>query len=381
MYIISGIMVLFFLLLYGVKQKHYKKLIILFSVSIGIVSFFIILPNGVDLWRHYDTLDMIRNMSFKDVLQFEGLFNEDGEVGKYSNLYTYKIYMYLISKLQYNGFLPAITMFVLYLTTLLNIHRCAKEFNIAKKYEMLSIIYFVAIFNYYDASSGIRNFLAFSVTAFFLYIDVVKKERRLLCCFMYAIMAMLHTSVIIVIIIRLLILVKNKYINSVIIMLIACWSIFTPQIISVTERLGNSIDFFAVVSSQIQGNTGNDQNVIMSIGRAMFFLLMYLFIIISNKVKIKNYSADYHNFCLYIAIFMLASFRSSILFLRLNGFLLFIVPVVFMWVFDNNLAIRKINANNYKMQNVNKCIYMLIYIISMVYFMFNTFVFYKLVTF
>ena len=381
MYIVSGVMILFFVLLYITKQEHYKKIILFFSISIGIVSFFIILPNGVDLWRHYDSLDIMRNMNLKEMIQFEGMFVEDGEPGKYSNLYTYKLYFYFISKMNKNGFLPAITMFLIYLVTLLNIHRCACKYNIEKKYELSAIIYFVAVFNYYNAASGIRNFLAFAIVAWFLYTDLVEKKHRPLCIAMYIIMAMLHTSVIIIITIRMFIIVKNKYIKGAIIIGIACWSIFTPQIISITDRLGNSIDFFATISSQIKGNTGDDQGVIMNIGRAMFFVLLYLCIIIINKNRLQKYSADFYKYCLYAAIFMISSFRSSILFLRLNGFLLFVMPFIFMWIFKKNHQSDLQMNNDYKMQRINNYLFMIVNCVGAVYFLFNTFVFYKYVTF
>ena len=92
----------FIIFLFMVEPKYKVYVMIMLSVSLGVILFQIVPNETMDLYRYYKIIDTFREISFNPLL----LFNNSDPI-------TYGL-MYLVSKTYNNHFLPFISIILFY---------------------------------------------------------------------------------------------------------------------------------------------------------------------------------------------------------------------------------------------------------------------------
>ena len=147
-------------ILIGKKQRQLFYLITAFVLS-GF-AFFIRVDPSMDLYRHYITLLAFRKHGLS---YFQTFAYSD-------SLFLYGVYFYLISLLQFDGFLPFITYFIVFFCVLKILRLLSEEFHLSKDTEQIGYFFCVSSISFLDLS-GIRNFLVFALACYALVQDIV----------------------------------------------------------------------------------------------------------------------------------------------------------------------------------------------------------------
>ena len=136
--------IMLYMLSFFFKREYLYLFNITAAFALGIIAFHIKPILGLDLYRHYEFLDLIREQGWIAV--------KNNPLHAYQPLYG--IYFYLISYLPYNGFLPGITVFIIYLTQFSVIHMIGIKNDLSKKWMVNLSFFFILCFDFLSALSG-----------------------------------------------------------------------------------------------------------------------------------------------------------------------------------------------------------------------------------
>lgn len=218
--------------LWGKDLRYYFVFV---TIVLAILAFFHT-PNDLsDLVVAYNHLDGIR------VLGWSYFAASKSWTVYFTGLPTLQLYYYLISLLQVNNFLPAITVIIIYGLTFHRVYVVAKTNNLKKEDTLKIALFIILFFDFFGLVSGIRNLLAFSVFAYYLYVDLEENRNKLLCWIVYIACFGMHSSCSILIIIRLLL-----YINIMPIKI---------AVIALVTQLGGNLDKIAIFLGAHSGNS------------------------------------------------------------------------------------------------------------------------------
>ncbi|PGT89046.1 EpsG family protein [Bacillus sp. AFS040349] len=305
------------------KLNYYFLLI---SFILAIIGFFVVPNNTMDLYKHYQVLEAIR------ISGIEVVSNHN----YYDSLPIFRIYFYLISFLQYNGFLPAITVFITYALTFKTIYKLGIRYNVSKLGMLLAMLFFVGTFNYLGLLSGIRNMLAFSVFAYFLYIDLVEKKNSLFCWLIYILLCFFHSSTVVLVLFRLLLYLYNKFTGKIINIVLIAWSFGSFMIINMLDSL-TDIKLFKLLIMQIEGYSTLDYYpIIPAISKYLILItIMITFLYFMNVNKSIKELKGITRFSALIIAFTIGSITNYHIFVRFVNFLIFLSPIYIMLISKN----------------------------------------------
>ena len=150
---------------------------------------------GVDLYRHFERIDLIR-LGLGDDLYLEAPLSEG--------------YMWLMAHLfSNNHFLPMISTWIFYGIAFIAILLTCQYLKAGSDEKRLAIWFFIAFYQYFMLVSNIRYPIAVALFVLIFYFDVIKNDR---CAkFIYIIPLLLHPGVGLLLIIRILVAVRLKY--------------------------------------------------------------------------------------------------------------------------------------------------------------------------
>lgn len=216
---------------YFLRIVHRKKLYIFTTVVFAIMAFFVIPTEGMDLYRHYEMLDTMRQQGLENSI----------EIYQYSlrSLPMYALYFYIVSLLGSNQFLLAIAYVVVYGVQFTILHMAVEDFSLSRYGEKIGYICIICFTNAYELT-GIRNMMAFAICVYFLYLELVRKKHKVISWIMYVMMCFFHDSVVIFLVFRIFLLFAKKKNLRWIILLIAVWPLCITKIIPIlTSYVGN----------------------------------------------------------------------------------------------------------------------------------------------
>ena len=194
--IISIVIIIYF---YTINRKINTKLIgcITIIILLGLVIIaFMIQPNkSNDLYRHFEKLDIFRNVAFEATSEMNDIIGA-------------KILFYIISLLPSNHFLPVVSVIITYGILFYIIKDFAKNKYVTTRCFAISVLLGFSICDYISVVSGIRNTMAFAFIALALYKDLIKNEKGLKIVWPYVIAVSIHPSAWIVIVARLILGLK-----------------------------------------------------------------------------------------------------------------------------------------------------------------------------
>ena len=202
---------IFAVLALAIPKKYYKLYFFIMVCLLSWLAFYTVAQPAMDLYRYGNTMDLYRSVGWHWVAQNELSTNPLAAV-----------YLYLISLLGDNRFLPAITVFLVYSFSFGVLYKAAVRFE-SKEFEIqIAVLFFMLNFNYFYVIDVLRIYLCYAIMAYFLYMDLVEKKHRPLCAVVYVAVCFIHYAVLLFVFIRLLIVLvrhmKGAVANSMLIL-------------------------------------------------------------------------------------------------------------------------------------------------------------------
>lgn len=182
-----------------IPQKHSWFAFIFVTVGMAWIAYNLVPDSADDLARYFKALDEMRFEGYAGLQRYieENQFD-------FRTFRVSAYYIYFISKLPNNGWLPCITMFIVYGIGFYCIYKASKRFNINKAYTFIGSMFFLSTYWYYDVCSGTRNGLAFAVAFACSYQLLVERKYEFLCYAGFVIASLIHSGGIIPVVLVLL---------------------------------------------------------------------------------------------------------------------------------------------------------------------------------
>lgn len=168
----------------------------IFSIIAFLFNPYLTPYDGVDLVRHFDSLDYIR------LNNSENLYIEAPLSALYINI--------IADTFENNHFLPLISVWIFYGISFLSLFKFLNHSNVDDTIKRFSISIFLCLFVFFGAMNNIRYPIATAMFMFVLFYDVVKRSSK--AKFFYLIPVCMHPGIIFAVIIRVLAEIKIKYV-------------------------------------------------------------------------------------------------------------------------------------------------------------------------
>lgn len=319
-----------------ITYPKYRLNILVISVFfLAYFAFHFVPEAGNDLNWHYLTLNEYRKLSWDIVAQTESMNHSP----------ILLRYFYLISKFGDNGYLPAITIAIIYGIIFFILYRASlnskKNFTIVSEEENIeytvkngfpiALVYIMFTMHYVYLISGIKNNLAFSIFALGAYLELVEKKNKILCWTLMLVSLFIHPSLALILLARLMILLYKKYNKVFYIILCLCFPFFSTLFQDMLQQFAyipivgvviNKIGVYILESSEMQPH-------MMFICFLRFFLAVIILLFDKSKKEKNGLPTKYMDF-VYTIFFITASFFTRyIMFYRMNEILcILLVPIV-----------------------------------------------------
>ncbi|MBR4502310.1 MAG: hypothetical protein IKP22_10580 [Clostridia bacterium] len=307
-----------------IPREYLRAYMVFASICLAALYFFFVPPITYDLSRYYELLHVIRKTDLWTVL-FGDLKTNNILWETYSSgSRLYLLYAYIISLLRIDALLPFISGVIIYCCASKLVILAAEdsEEEIAD-WKLGFCFLFLLLMMDFRSISGIRNMLTFTVFAYILYYDLVRKSNRLVCWIAYIALIGFHSAIIILVLLRLLMLFKH--VPIFVRMLIAfSFFFFVETLISTLSRFTQ----YPMVSMLLQkltdyfvygGSTYQTTRVVIRSFALVFYLLMYLYL--KRSSFLPQVFNDYTDYFLLAAFFDFGTIGQYDTFLRMHFFL------------------------------------------------------------
>lgn len=240
---------------------------------------------GVDLCRHFDSLDLIR-MGFD-----EGVYIE----APLSALY-FKIIAYLFEK---NNFLPAISVLIYYYGIFFTFDNFFKMLNANDSIQRFVICMVLMCSVFFDVMNNIRYPLAINMFFIGLYLETVKNYK--LSVFLYCLSFFMHPGIIILIIVRCISFIKLKYGIVFLTILSFIISNYFESLVSISISLLSSLPDLQVLLLAISMKFSNySSNVVYEVPLEFKLLTLYMSCLVIVCYIFNKYYGEYRDEFKYI---------------------------------------------------------------------------------
>ena len=307
--------------LYYVPQRKLMRLYTVIALAIGYVGFTFIPGPRNDLWNHFSVVKAYENLTWAQVLERE----------HYKAYPVAKAYFYGIAKIFHNEhFLPAITVFLAAILFSVTLRKCAKRFELPKRYEVTAYVYFLCAFNFFYLASNIRNHLAVAIFVFFLYMDMVEKKHRILCFAAYIATIYIHSSMVVFIILRLVLLIKNRRLLFFTLFLTMFYTLFQDKIFEVLHNF-IKLDILDTIEDKANEYASKDYSVWIVLLRGSLTIAGQLLVIHSCWGYMHNNNKSMIQYLHYTAaftVFNAVSITNYWLFMRMSISSALLFPIV-----------------------------------------------------
>lgn len=314
----------------GTRFDKRTTLILTFLFLTGIAILFE--PQaGLDLYKHYQTLDVMREIGYANsVIRYRYAMG---------NLPVYSGFFYLVSLLKYDKLLLIITYLVVYGCMFKVLEMCIEDHGWSQKSWKLGYVLIMLVTNAYSLT-GIRYTLAFSVIFLFLYIDLVRKQHRILALAVYVAMCLLHDGMILIVLLRFLLYIPANRLTSKLKYLLLFWQVWLGAIEKLLRAIPNP--YFASAADKLMLYTTQEAANMWVGGVGLQTLAMMrniiLFVILLYCIIDQDYKKNSYNQMLSILIiFCFGGITNSALIERYTGVtLLFSIPFMLETNKENN---------------------------------------------
>lgn len=363
MYILFFTYIILMMLSVFFNRKNLKYYFMIISLVFAILAFIYVPNNRMDLYRHYNMLEMCRQYGFDYIINSND----------YKNLPIAAIYMYVISMFKLNGFLPFITAYIVYKLSLNLVYYSGIRYNISRKSMLLTAYFFIGTSNYMGIISGIRNPLAITIFIYLLYWEIIERRYVKFCWIGYILVCFVHLSVFILLFFRILLLVYNRYSKFLIKILIFGWSLFLPSILKIANYF-NNIPIVNYIISKVNSYDIREANAVadVKVYTIVYSTLLITCIFIAftyykkyRKSEKNKQIVKYFNMFIIFSLFVIGSISQYHLFVRMNRALALMSIPILNYINGDNVKI------GYKWDlSIEKIMYMIIIIETILFVMF-----------
>ncbi|WP_097027913.1 EpsG family protein [Clostridium peptidivorans] len=327
------------------SKENMKYYFFIISLTFSIIALFFVPDESMDLYRHYEYLDVLRDYGWKLAIT----------VSPFGSSIVANLYFYLISFLGVNGLLPAITAFITYYLTLNRIYEVALKYNCSKANILLSTFYFISMLGYLSLISGIRSLLAFALFSYFLYIDLVENKKKILCWSIYIALSLFHSSVWVLLIFRVMLRFYNKFTRIAYIAFLTTWSLNIANIINFIDNFSNIKilqELQQKVSLYTVGGYFTDYSIRDSLIILIVICITFLFFLYTNRNQNKEMKS-YFDYIILIIAFCIGSINYYRVFVSFVAVLYFLSPTYILLINHNPVFgfIRKQRCKHNKQYN------------------------------
>ena len=313
------------------EKKHKRYYCFLLSVMIGIICYYIVPNQGMDITRYYEYLDQIRYLPITEALK--GISNQTEVITN--------IFFYLISQLNNNSLIVFFSSLIYYNILFYIIIDYCKIKELTNKQINMIIIYAMITIWIIPNILGIRYAIAMVVFLLAIYLDIVKQKKNIIYKLLYIVPIFIHSSTVLFLIMRLILLISNRKTKILVIAIIVLISA-TPDFIFTLMQNMPGVNIVESVTKSVQNYLINGsetfENInLLKIGLAVgFALALYA---IREKVPKEN---KLYNFTVLMLALSLAFCYSPTLCIRFIDFtnLLFILILVEMGSMKDTLKIK-----------------------------------------
>lgn len=298
-------------------------------VCISGLLFFFNPPVEYDLYRHYEALQAVRKIDLWTLL-FGDLKTTNRLIAIYrEESLIYLIYLYFIGLLQNDGFLPVITGIIIYGCAAKLIALTSKDLgDEVDDWKLAFCFLFFLFINDFRSVTGIRNMLSFTLFAYILYFDLVKKKNPILCWISYALLLGIHSGVIILIAVRLMVMLKKipLWMKALAAFLVF---IFIDILLTILLRF-NQYSIAVILSEKLKsyfmegGSTYQIKRVAIFTSVSITYLALYLYL---KRHQFLPHAFEAYTDYFVLAVFIgLGAFRQYDTYVRMH---LFYAPAAF----------------------------------------------------
>ncbi|MGN1420918.1 MAG: EpsG family protein [Eubacterium sp.] len=300
-----------------------------------------------DLSRYFKALNEMRAEGYDGLQRY---IEEDQFDFKTFRVSAY--YVYFISKLSNNHWLPCITMFIVYGLGFYCIYKASKHFEIKKSYVFWGAMFFICTYWYFDTCSGTRNGLAFAIAAACSYQLMVERKNLILCYVGFILAALTHSAgiipVVLVILAEVTFNTSGKFLNFLLIFGILGGAAGIRWLSTISDS-----SFIQGIAGKVDRNeagttleTGTMFRVNMVVLLVVLILIMYFSYFILNC----DYTSELKRFYKYssiISYFCIGALFSGLIFVRFARWILPIIGALVymigmqardMYIEDNTLS-------------------------------------------
>ena len=277
-------------------------------------------------------------------------------------------FFYGISLFNDDGMLPAIAAAITYGFSFAILYKASKKTGSTFNELTIAYWFFMLNMNFLYVTTVIRFYVAFSIMAYFLYMDIIEKKRRPLCFAIYITLCFFHYAMLVFVLLRFVFIFSRKMKGT----LAALGTVFVPLVLMIgytfIENFGGSIVLFQNASNKLQGYEeyevfGIWQFLASMVREVVFVFICILAVWVCKKLREKeNRNAlksgelklrmqqigafnDFTVFCLYLTVTVFTFITNFQFVLRTPYFVQTMISVVLLLVMAEmkNLDI-KINA-------------------------------------
>ncbi len=339
--VVFTVLMIFGFISFGIPKRYMQLYMVISSVCISSLYFFYDPPVS-DLYRHYETLHIIRECDLFTIL-FKDTDLNNTLLAQYSDgSKLYLVYAYLISQFRCDELLPVITGIIIYCMVSKVIIMAVEDLGQDIEDWKIGFCYFflLAMMDF-RTISGIRNMLAFSLCAYVLYIDLVRNANKFVCFIAYFLIANIHSSIVVLIFLRLLVML-NKVVPKVITIGIATLTFTFIDVVSSFLMRYKNIPFLMELARKINsyGHGGGSSYIlvrgIIRLVLTIFYYFIYLYAR-RNSDTFEKYG-KYGDFYVLVIFFTLGAIRQYDLFVRNNILLYYMIFPFLLFFLKNNVC-------------------------------------------
>ncbi|MDD6729157.1 MAG: EpsG family protein [Eubacteriales bacterium] len=322
------IFIALFAVIYWITPKKLSWLpFVLITIAFAWIGFNVVPDPADDLSRYFKALNEMRDGGYDTLQRY---INENQFDFKTFRVAAY--YVYFISKLPTNQWLPCITMFIVYGLGFYCIYKASKRFGISKTNTFLGAMFFICTYWYYDTCSGTRNGLAFAIAFACSYQLLVERKYKLLCYAGFVIASLTHSGgiipVVLVILAEITFNTSGKFLNFLLVFGIIGGAAGIRWLASISDN-----SFIQGIAGKVDGreaaaidfsSTGTMFRVNMVVLVVVIALILYFSYFILNC----DYTSELKRFYKYssiVAYFCVGALFSGLIFVR---FVRWILPLV-----------------------------------------------------
>ncbi len=310
------------LLIIPMYRKAYWKWATLVFVMLSLLFFFYEPSKTDDLYRYYNVLEAVRSES----MEASGL------------LETYKMenplfipYLYVISLLKNNSFLPVITGIICFLLFLWLIKRTFSD-EYGEHWQIVICLWLYLFLTRLMDVTGIRNILSSAVISVALYLDLVENDKKSI--FLYVIGALIHSMGLVYIVLRLILLIYNNVNRIIVPMLLVSASAILTYLSKYIVKILSSSLIGSSAYERLLLYMNNQSNMTINTKYRLLYSVIYIFVLIICYIYSSGFDECEHlrklsDYTILLVFFTFSFFGQRELFNRER---LLIVPLGIVFV-------------------------------------------------